>query len=512
MRTPTPVTAKSGQIKRVQIGLNVLLQLLIVVALVGMINFIGFRQFNRWDLSRNQKFALSPMTTNLLTHLEKPVKAIVFFNASTPVASDVNLLLREYEFTSKKKFEVEMVDPYNNVIRAKELAAQYKFGGNDNIVILDCGGRTKFVNAQDMVEYEQQDQITALSGQPPRITSFKGEQAITSALLEVTEDKQNKVYLMAGHGEPELGAPELKSFKAYTERQNIKLESLKLNEVDKVPEDASGLILIGARADYSEREMKLLREFWVRKARLFVLLDPEGRTPRLDTFLLENGIAPSHDRILRIAKGLLRDAEQNPDVREMVYISPTGTISAGGKEIAKDLAGIDTALLGLTQSLQLDQRRAQAENTRLTPLIEAAKGFWGETEYTPEKLPFFDLDKDNPGRNNPGPLILAAALEKGGVTDTRVKVETSRMIVVGNAGWITDDGLRMAEVGIDFAMNCLNWLLNREQLAGIPPKAKEPVRLDLDEAKLSRIALTVIVLIPTFFAALGVGAWMVRRS
>ena len=118
----------------------------------SLTNFIGFRQYKRWDLSKNTKYQLSPLTTNLLTSLQKPVKAIVFFNSNTPIVRDVGQLLKEYEYASKKKFEVEIVDPYNNVVRAKDLATKYKFGNNDNIVILDYNGRTKFVNAVDMAE------------------------------------------------------------------------------------------------------------------------------------------------------------------------------------------------------------------------------------------------------------------------------------------------------------------------------------------------------------------------
>ena len=46
----------------------------------------------------------------------------------------------------------------------------------------------------------------------PRLKDFKGEQAITSALLELTEGKTNKIYFVGGHGEPDLGAQDLKVF------------------------------------------------------------------------------------------------------------------------------------------------------------------------------------------------------------------------------------------------------------------------------------------------------------
>ena len=46
-------------------------------------------------------------------------------------------------------------------------------------------------------------------GQPPKLKGFKGEQAITGAILEVSEEKQNNIYLLGGKGGPELTGPEL---------------------------------------------------------------------------------------------------------------------------------------------------------------------------------------------------------------------------------------------------------------------------------------------------------------
>ena len=135
-----------ARIKRVQIGLNVILQILILTVIIIGINYVSFRHFKRWDFSRSQKFALSSQTRNLLKNLQKPVKAIIFFNNTSPMAgeiySDVLGLLKEYEYASNKKLSVEIVDPYRNITRAKDLAAQYKFGASESILILDYEGKS----------------------------------------------------------------------------------------------------------------------------------------------------------------------------------------------------------------------------------------------------------------------------------------------------------------------------------------------------------------------------------
>jgi ABC-type uncharacterized transport system involved in gliding motility auxiliary subunit len=183
-----------------------------------------------------------------------------------------------------------------------------------------------------------------------------------------------------------------------------------------------------------------------------------------------------------------------------------------GKEVTKDVAEEETQLLGATESLALDKSKAQTDKIRLIPLMESGEGFWGSTTYTSgaageNKQTYFDPKKDHMG-----PLTLGVAVERGALEDSRVKVDTARMIVIGNSGFLTDAGLQAQEVGADFAMNCVNWMFNREAVAGIAPKPKEPVKLNLNENQLNNLAIVLIIVIPLFVAAVGLIVWTQRRS
>src|SRR4051812_21565256 len=84
-------------IHRLQIGVNVIIQTLVLIGIVAMLNYMSCRHYKRWDFSRERKYALSPQTKNLLRNLKKPVKAIVFFAGSSDIAPDLAGLLREFE-------------------------------------------------------------------------------------------------------------------------------------------------------------------------------------------------------------------------------------------------------------------------------------------------------------------------------------------------------------------------------------------------------------------------------
>ena len=501
---------KTVKIRRLQIGVNVLVQALVFLGIVVMLNYLSFRHFKRWDYSRDRKYELSSQTRSLLKNLKKPVKAVIFFSSAAEIAPDVNGLLREYEFASKKKFKTEVVDPFRNFTRAQELQTQYKFGANENILILDFDGKSKFVNAIDMAEMEMPDQMSMMMGQSqPRIKAFKGEQAITSALLELTEGKANKVYFLGGHGEPDLNGPDLKVFNETLKRQNIQISALNLLNVNSIPEDARSVIICGPKYDLSELEMKLLGDFWQKNGRLFVLLNPFAQTPRLTAFLSLQGLVAQEDRVLKTGTFLQMDDAGKPQLVSGVISDRIVFVVADSRtKITKDLAGLSKQFLGATQSLRIDQTAQQMAKTRVFPIVQSGEGFWGETEPGDEKQVFFDPKKDHLG-----PLTLAAAIERGAVEDERVKVDSARLIAVGNAELLGNNAYRLSEgISADLAMNALNWLLDREELMGIAPKEKNTVAMSLNEEQLRDIALGVMVFLPGLVAIFGVLNWWQRRA
>ncbi len=496
---------KTVKIKRVQIGLNVIVQIAVAFFIVGLVNYFSFHHFKRFDKTRDQKYVLSEQTKQVLGGLKKPVKAVVFFSSGSEVYTDIVTLLREYEYASKTKFQTELVDAYRNLTRARTLQDKYKFGANENIVILDYEGKSKFVNATDMAEM---DASGIMMGQAPTLKAFKGEQAMTSALLELTEEKQNKVYVLSGHGEPELAkvsaadaAPSpdaLKALATFIERQNIKAETLKLADVAKVPEDARALLIIAPKYDFSEREMMLLRDYWDRKGRLFVSLDTTHPLPRLNEFFVDNAIRPQDDRVLRTE----RLSGDLTGIRRQV-----AAVFQPGHPVTKRLEGVDIEFMGQTQSIYLDKQGAKPLGINLGSLIEAGKGFWGETDNAGgEAAPvYFDTKKDHAP-----PLSLAVSVEKGALSDKRVSVDTSRMIVVGNGDFLRDTAL--TATGLDFTLAGVNWLLNREDLIAIAPKERNAFTLNLTDEMMAQILLAAVFGIPGLVAVFGFFAWWQRRN
>src|ERR1700732_3927333 len=192
---------KPKKIQRLQIGANLLIQLVLIFFLVSAVNWIGFRHYKRWDVSRDQKYALSDKTKRFLDSITCKGRVTLFFSPNTPISVDVANLLTEYQYAAKGRIDIENIDPQRNLSRAKEIFDKYKVVSDENLIVIDYDGRNKTVKASEMAEMDASG--TAL-GEGPRVTASQGEQAITSAMVHLVEEKKNTIGYIPGHKEPAI--------------------------------------------------------------------------------------------------------------------------------------------------------------------------------------------------------------------------------------------------------------------------------------------------------------------
>src|SRR5881394_2607623 len=180
-----PGTRRRIRIGRVRIGLNVVVQIVLILFLAAMVNSLAFKHYKRWDFSRDQKYALSDKTKRFLDTLKGKMRITVFFSPNTPITADLQNLLTEYQYAGKGKIDVEQIDPERSLSRAKELFDKYKVVTDESLLVLDYNGRNKTVKASEMADVDQSGM--AIVGEGPRVAAFKGEQAITSAMIDLVE-------------------------------------------------------------------------------------------------------------------------------------------------------------------------------------------------------------------------------------------------------------------------------------------------------------------------------------
>lgn len=504
--------SKTRPINRWGVGTLSLLQIVLFVVIFLAVNYLGNVRYKRSDLSRSGDYTLSNVSRRLLASDDfqrrtEPVKLIVACRRSSSFYDRVRSLSEEYARLSNGKVSLELIDPVRSADLTLQLARRYRIDHfTRNLVIVDAregapevpegeeaendlASRVRFVDEETMVVYKVGSQ------RQRRPIGFQGEDAITAALLSAIEGKPRRMYLLADKSDIAAGnenAP-WEVLRRNLARRNIELVPTKISELEQIPDDARGLVLLAPRYDLEERELAVLEEYWARpRSALFVALDPAARPARLRSFLRRHGISPRNDRVITRTGG-----QTNTFVR--AAFTP-------GLEFTQDLWGKSTVIEGASCSLEVRENADDLLNLRISPfkLLEAGGDFWGETK-PDEEAPEFD-----PREDHAAPIAIAAAVIRGAASDDRFAEATSRLVVIGNSGFLNPEGMRPEM--LDFLQSSMNWLIGREHLAGIGPRLLTAYKLPLLRPQITFINRINLIILPLLSLVIAVTVWHSRRS
>ncbi len=489
---PVPEPPKPRPMSRLGIGFNVAAQLAICLLLFGVVNYLSYRHYWRKDLTPSRDHTLSESTIRYIKKLGKEVELTVVFTRDSAVIQDVRSLVDEFRRTNKNRVKMSEIDPARDVERAEEMKIKHGIPLRGNGILVRANNQIRFIEEQEII-------IRGLnrSRENPS-TDFRGEDAVISAVIGLMEGKVRKFYFIAGKGSLTENAGELAylSLADMGKQQNFEIHPLSLSDITAIPEDAAGLVLIGAKYDLNQAEIDLLKKYWQEKrAALLILLDPSGSTPRLKSFLSENGVTPREDRVM-YAESTSAGPKKQFTVQTM--FSPDSPVSQSFVEVTSMLSGQTQSL-----ALKLDSPELAARQVEVKPLMEATDRYWGETNYDIE-LPVISEKDTKP------PLYVAASVERGGAKDAHLRVDSSRMVVIGNCSML--DPLTRMGVHQDFIASSLNWMINRERLMGATMKRKKIFRVQLTEDQRKQFFWVTSVLLPAAVLGLGMLVWSHRRA
>ncbi len=478
--------------KRYGIGLNVALQIFLALALFAGINRLNWRHYWRWDLSPSQDYTLSPATLNTLNSLSRDVQINIVFGRDSKVYGEVQSLLEEYRMHGRQRIKVRSIDPVRDIERAEQLKADTGLSLAQSGVLIRCGVNKRFITEEELVIRE------AGTSTNKQIIEFRGEDAISSAIISVVEGRVKRFYYIVGKGSRSDAALS-DAYNAALDlgkQQNFDVIQANLSEISNIPTDADGLLILGARYDLSEREIKMLDDYWrTKRAGVFIMLDPGGETNRLNSFLNANGVRPRGDRVLTAESTSTGARKEFTVLAEFMKDVP----------FIRHLGSSAMTLSGQSESLELrEQDNALKEQSIIVePLIRASPRFWGERQFL-EELPVVDEEDTLP------PIYLAASVERGAVNDESQRAESSRMVVVSNSTLL--DKQTMLAVNRDFVAAGLNWLMNRESNIGITSKPKRSYRIQLSRRQHELIFWVTSITLPGIVLGFGFMVWASRRA
>ncbi|MEK7288964.1 MAG: Gldg family protein, partial [Planctomycetota bacterium] len=174
--------------RKALVGTNVAVMSVFAAAIFAVVGFLNARHYERFDLTLSGKYSLSTKTKNILKGLDKPLVITTLFNPGEMFYEQIVDVLKEYAYHSGK-IKIESIDPMRNRTAAEELARRLKIDALQlNTVVFECGEHSKHIQQNEVIEKQYP-------------FKFKGEEAFTEAILNVTQEKQMVIYFATGHGE-----------------------------------------------------------------------------------------------------------------------------------------------------------------------------------------------------------------------------------------------------------------------------------------------------------------------
>ncbi len=493
------------------LGTLSLLQIVFLAAILIALNYLAANHFTRIDLSRDRAYTLAPATTRYLTSRaitehEKPIKWIMAFRRSSPFYERVRAIAEEYVRKSHGKIDLEIVDPLRSSDRTQEITANYGLPLTKDLIVMDARTKGGAVSTEDkdgnhilhpnikVIVAEDLAVYTAADGQR-KITGFQGEDVLTARLVEAIEGKARKMVFLADKSQMDATSEDspLSSLSKTLLFQNVELKGINLAGLSEIPTDADGIALVAPKYDFSDEELAVLEQYWNHpKSAILVLLKPGEIPPKLRTFLRSHGVTPRRDRVVSLTNDRINSTARG--------------IFTYGVDFTKDFAGQATILEGATSSLEVREGAEDLMNRQINPigLIQAAEGFWGETKFGGKDTAFDEREDTKP------PLYLAASITRGATGDDQFATQTSRMVVIANTDFL--DPSRQHAENIDFLASSVNWLMDRQSLAGIGPRSLGTYKMPLLEAQVSFINRVNLFFLPAFLILAGAIIWSSRRA
>ena len=489
---------------------------LLVVALIGLLNYFGMKYYYRFDWTGSRLYSLSEKSLGVLDGLDREIAVAVFLQPGSNLYDPTRELLERYAARTSR-LRLRFVDPERNLVEAQRLVDQYRLSGLD-VVVFEAGDERRVVDTASLADW---DYSGLQMGAQPTMTAFKGEEAFTGAILELIEARKPRVLFTTGHGERGLDDVEaggLSKVRELMGEENLDLESWSSLGQGEVPAGTDLLVVAGPRTALLAPEVAALGRYLDGGGRLLVLLDPELAD--------QGGLVPTGLEELLAARGVQVGAD--------IVVDPSSTLPFFGAETIFVRASGAHAIVRSLEQAEYPVIVALARSVRpaadlpaglsAQPLLETSSEGWGESDLGRlSAVARGDTDLAGPvpvavavGAREPasGPADEEELL--GETEPSEAKAQTAeggpkwRLVVVGDSDFATNAQLGNAG-NPTLVANAFNWLLERQKLLGIGPKRPEQVRLTLTPGQLSAITWISLAGLPGLALVAGVAVWFRRR-
>ncbi len=343
------------------------LYILIVIAALGMANWLANRYNKTYDATANKKFSLSDQTEKVVKNLKQDVKIIDFDKTS--------------EFTRAR----DLLDRYDNL--SSKLSVEY----------IDPDKKPQLAKVAGVRNYGT---IYVETGAKREEAKSVSEEEITGAIIRALKSGQRNVCFVSGSGEHGLddsARTGYSSLKEALEKNNYKTRTISLLEKAEVPKDCTVLVVAGPRHDYVEPAVNAIKTYVEGGGRALLMLDPPVKLGREETS--EN---PALTKLIEswgvtLNKDLVLDTSGVGQLFGLSEVVPLVT-TYETHPIVREMKETATAF-PLTRSLEVKS----GDKTTVEKLFSTSANSFATGNLSSSEI------RINPAKDKKGPFTLAAA-------------------------------------------------------------------------------------------------------
>ena len=434
----------------------------LVVAIFGVVNYLGVKNYYEFDLTREKRNSLTEQSIKVLEMVKTPLLMTVF--AKREEWHPMLNLLQLYKAKNKNvKISAIDTDLRPDLVKEKGISQ------NGTIVINYEGKETNFL--------------------------LEDELSVTNALLKALREEKIVIYNIVGHQELSCKNTSQEGLSDLCQKlmaQNYEVKELDLTQIQTIPKDATAVLIAGPLSGFLPQEAKLIEDFLNSGGSLFMALAPAFKAEVFD-----NLKALSIPYGLKLGNDVVIDRLSTVQGTEATI--PIIQKYEAGHPITEGFT--QRTVFPLSSSVQLVQ--GSNDSAQILAMTSHFPGSWAESDLkgiTSGKAQFNEKDDFK------GPVGLLGVGERVGENAPR----DSRLVLLGSSAFLVN-GYQNQSGNSTLFLNAMSWMVSDEGIISLnrPGLEEEPVILSAQHIYM--IFIISILLVPVVFFGAAIFNYRRRR-
>ncbi len=450
-------------VKTTREGMSMGAMVLMVLALLVAINYLGAVKYKTFDFSSAQVNTLSEQSRKLLAGLGEDLKVLYFYQRGAEGVEDNRRafieLIQKYQDQSSK-VKLQFVEVNEN----PKMAEDYGVNKGSGLVFLEYKGRRNKIEKID-------------------------EQELTAALVKVTREKDKKIFFTMGHRERDWEEAKepmgMNLLKKLLEGNRYTVAPLNLNQTAEVPADADLVMITGPEQSFMDHEIKALENYLKRGGSLILALDPKTESG-LNKWIEKFGIKIGDQVVAQVLNTAIGKAV-NPQVTPVTVFSAT-------ESITQPFGRGEVVVMRLPSPIVQGKIPSGLTYEELTSTDANSMAF---------------QDSRFEGEGKQGPFAVGAIL-KGVLPGASETSKPMNLVVFSDSDFLSNQ-LLYKNLNRDLALNTVAYLAKEENVISITPKEVEVTKMEITETQFYLFVFGFVIPLPLLMVVASGYLWYRRR-